>query len=130
MGSFFRLIKARLFHIGVLHVLSLLMLIGCGRDENLVLISVDGLDPAITELSIAMPLDGSSAHNLQPTADDPNPNSFSVYKDMRSFGIEIPPGTQTLGIDIKGLTASRAVEKAGSGQLTLSQSKDLNITLQ
>lgn len=101
----------------------------CGRPDTLVIVTVQGLEPSITELLITLTLDGVPARNAQPTPDDPDSASFSVYKDRQRFGIDVPSSTQTLGIDLRGLNTSRVVVKRGSAQLDLGQSKDLEVTL-
>ena len=101
----------------------------CGRPESLVVVSVTGLDPALTELRVTMTLDGVMARNGQPTPEDPDASSFSVYKDMQRFGIDVPVGTQKLGVHIDGLNTARVVVRTGSGQLDLTQRKDLDVAL-
>jgi hypothetical protein len=102
---------------------------GCGRADNLVLVSVQGLDSSITELLVTMKLDGVQAKNQVLSPDDPDMSSFTVYKNMQEFGVEVPTGTQTLGMTINGLNTSRVVVKTGDGTLDLSKSKNLDVTL-
>jgi hypothetical protein len=109
--------------------LLLILATGCGRSASLVIVSVSGLEPAITELRVTMTLDGTPAKNQQPTADDPDASSFSVFKNMQSFGIQVPAGSQTLGVNIDGLNTSRAVVRTGSGTLDVSQQQDLAVAI-
>ena len=102
---------------------------GCGRPDDLVVVSVDGLTSAITELHVTMTLDGVQAKNSQPSADDPDINSFSVFQDMSHFGVEVPAGVQTLALSVSALNTSRVTVKSATGQLDLRQTKDLQLKL-
>lgn len=102
---------------------------GCGRSD-LVLVSVGGIEPAITELHVTMSLDGVMARNAQPTADDPDAYSFAVYKDMQRFGVEVPVDTRILSLRIDGINTLRSVLKIGSAELDLSQRRELTVVLQ
>ncbi len=101
----------------------------CGRPANLVMVNVAGLEPSITELHVQLTLDGTKARNLQPSDADPDAYSFAVYKEMYRFGIEIPSGTQQLGVHIDGLNTNRVIIKVADGQLNLNQQQDLNVSL-
>lgn len=102
---------------------------GCGRPDDLVVVSVDGLTSAITELHVTMTLDGVQAKNSQPSADDPDVNSFSVFQDMSHFGVQVPAGVQTLALSVSALNTSRVTVKSATGQLDLRQTKDLQLKL-
>lgn len=103
---------------------------GCGRPETLVLVNVTGLDDTtIRELRVTMTLDGVAAKNGQPTAEDPDAMSFAVYKDMQRFGIDVPTGTQKLGVNIDALNSFRVAVRTGSGMVDLTQRKDLDVAL-
>lgn len=102
---------------------------GCGRPDNLVVVSVTGLETGITELHVTMTLDSVPAKNAQPSPDDPDINSFSVFQDMQRFGVEVPTGVQTLALSVSALNTSRVVVKSATGQLDLRQSKELSLAL-
>lgn len=102
---------------------------GCGRPDTLVLVNVSGLETEIRELRVTMTLDGVAAKNGQPTSEDPDAMSFAIYKDMQRFGIDVPMGTQKLGVNIDGLNTFRVVVRTGSGMLDLAQRKDLDVVL-
>lgn len=102
---------------------------GCGRPDNLVVVSVTGLETGITELHVTMTLDSVPAKNAQPSADDPDLNSFSVFQDMQRFGVEVPTGVQTLALSVSALNTSRVVVKSATGQLDLRQGKELSLAL-
>jgi hypothetical protein len=101
----------------------------CGRPDSLVLVNVTGLDPTVRELLVTMTLDGTMAKNGQLTAEDPSATSFTVYKDMQHFGIDVPTGTKRLGVKIDGLNVARVVVRTGNGELELAQRKDLDVAL-
>lgn len=105
------------------------LLPGCGTPDNLVLVSITGLEPTITELRVSLTLDGAAARNPMPAADNPDTTSFAVYKDMRRFGVEVPPGTKQLGISVEGLNTARVAVKTGSATVDLSQRREAAITL-
>lgn len=102
---------------------------GCGRPDDLVLVTVEGLEATITELHVTMTLDGVQAKNSQPSADDPDINSFSVFQDMTHFGVEVPAGVQTLALSVSALNTSRVTVKSATGQLDLRQTKDILLKL-
>lgn len=102
---------------------------GCGQPDNLVIVQINGLEPAITELRVTLTLDGAMARNSMPAADNPDTTSFAVYKDMRRFGVEVPAGTRQLGISVEGLTTARVALRTGSTTIDLSQQHDTTISL-
>lgn len=102
---------------------------GCGTPDNLVIVNVGGLEPAITELRVTLTLDGAMARNSMPSQDNPDTTSFAVYKDMRRFGVEVPVGTRQLGISVEGLSTARVAVRTGSVTVDLSQRRDTTITL-
>ena len=101
----------------------------CGRPDTLVLVNVTGLEPEIKELRVTMTLDGVAARNGQPTPDDPDAMSFSIYKDMQRFGIDVPMGTSKLGVKVDGLNTYRVAVRTGSNMIDLAQQKDLDVML-
>lgn len=102
---------------------------GCGTPDNLVVVNVSGLEPAITELRVTLTLDGTMAKNPMPPSDNPDITSFAVYKDMRRFGVEVPAGTKQLGINVEGLSTARVALRTGSTTVDLAQRRDAAITL-
>lgn len=102
---------------------------GCGTPDNLVIVNIGGLEPAITELRVTLTLDGAMARNSMPAQDNPDTTSFAVYKDMRRFGVEVPLGTRQLGISVEGLSTARVAVRTGSVTVDLSQRRDTTITL-
>jgi hypothetical protein len=101
----------------------------CGTPENLVVVNISGLEPAITELRVTLTLDGATARNPMPPVDNPDTTSFAVYKDMRRFGVEVPVGTKQLGISVEGLSTARVAVRTGSATVDLSQKRDTSIAL-
>ena len=99
-----------------------------GRPANMVIVSVSGLLPRITELYVTMKLDDTAAKNSRPVPESGS-DGFVVYQQMERFAIEVPDNTQQLSIDVKGFDTTRSVVRQGSGSLTLSQSHDLSIEL-
>jgi hypothetical protein len=106
-----------------------LLVASCGLPEDLVVVQVSGLEPAITELRVTITLDMIAAKNLHPVSEVPDPNSFTVYQDMQRFGIQIPAGTSTLGVSIEGLNTAREVRKRGNGTINLAQGQEMRVTL-
>ena len=103
--------------------------LGCGGPDNLVIVNISGLEPAITELRVTLTLDGTTAKNPMPPADNPDVTSFAVYKDMRRFGVEFPAGTKQLGINVEGLSTARVALRTGSATVDLAQRREAAITL-
>lgn len=99
-----------------------------GRPANLVVVSVSGLLPRITELYVTMQLDDVPALNSKPMAES-GTSAFVVYQQMERFGISIPDNTRRLTIDVKGFDTAREIVRQAQGSLDLSQSHDLSIEL-
>lgn len=105
-------------------------LAGCGLPDDLVVVHVNGLETAITELRVTLTLDGATAKNSMPTADSPDTGSFAVYKDMRRFGVQVPGGTRTLGVTVEGLNTARVTVRVGSASVDLSQTHDATVAIE
>jgi hypothetical protein len=99
-----------------------------GRPANLVVVSVSGLLPRITELYVTMQLDDVPALNSKPMAES-GTSAFVVYQQMERFGISIPDNTRRLTIDVKGFDTAREIVRQAQGSLDLSHSHDLSIEL-
>ncbi len=121
-------VLSRLVRVSVLTAL-LALAASCGTPDNLVVVNVSGLEPAIAELRVTLTLDGATARNPMPPAENPDTTSFAVYKDMRRFGVEVPVGTKQLGISVEGLSTARVAVRTGSATVDLSQRHDATITL-
>lgn len=105
-----------------------LLLAACGPSSNLVVVNVQGLVGGITELYVTMQLDGVPARNSRPVAESGD-GGFVVYKGMERFGIEVPPGTGTLSLDVKGFGTTREIVRSGSASLNLAAGHELTIQL-
>lgn len=105
-------------------------LAGCGLPDDLVVVHVNGLETAITELRVTLTLDGATAKNSMPTVDSPDTGSFAVYKDMRRFGVQVPGGTRTLGVTVEGLNTARVTVRVGSASVDLSQTHDATVAIE
>jgi hypothetical protein len=111
--------------------LGLLMLgTGCGLGPNVVIVNVQGLEPAIRELRVSLLLDGTPARNPAPSTDSPEPLAFAVFRDMRRFAVEVPTGTRQLGIAIEGLNTSRSTVRTGMETLELGTQQEVTVLLQ
>lgn len=123
-----RLLKA-LPRLGALAIVLVAFLASCGLPEDLVVVQVSGLDSAITELRVTITLDGINAKNQKPTPEISDVNTFTVYQDKQRFGIQIPAGTSTLGVNIEGLNTAREILKRGMGMINLAQGQEMRVTL-
>jgi len=99
-----------------------------GRPANLVVVSVSGLLPRITELYVTMQLDDVPAQNSMPITES-GASAFVVHQQMERFGISVPDNTQRLSIEVRGFDTAREVVRQAQGSLDLSQSHDLSIEL-
>jgi hypothetical protein len=106
-----------------------LLVASCGGyPDGVVVVRVSGLVPNITELSVTMQLDGTNATNTRPS---PGVNSmtFLVTDDMSRFGIQVPAGTQSIGLKVIGYDTDLVVIRMGTTTLDVTQGKDFAITL-
>jgi hypothetical protein len=112
----------------VVGLLGILALSACGGAQNLVIVNVAGLVPEIKELYVTMQLDGVPAKNTRPLPESGD-SAFVVYDQMHRFGIEVPIGTGTLSLDIKGHSTTRDTVRSGTGSVNLTVARELSIVL-
>ena len=101
---------------------------GCGRSDSLVVVHVAGLVPTITELYVTMKLDGTTAKNTQPLPES-GTDAFVVHQQMERFGIQVPTGSSSLALSIKGFDTNRVVVRTGEVTWSLAQGQDVDVTL-
>ena len=112
----------------VVGLLMALVLSSCGGQQNLVVVNVTGLVSEIKELYVTMQLDGVPAKNTRPLPESGD-SAFVVYDQMQRFGIEVPIGTGTLSLDIKGHNTTREIVRSGTGTLNLTVARELSVVL-
>lgn len=112
----------------VVGLIMVLALSACGNQQNLVIVNVSGLVAEVKELYVTMLLDGSPAKNTRPLPESGD-SAFVVYDQMQRFGIEVPIGTGTLSLDIKGHNTTREVVRSGTGMLNLTVARELSVVL-
>ena len=107
----------------------LLLAASCGGyPDGLVVVQVGGLVSSITALQVNVKLDDVTAKNPSPT---PNlgDTAFVVYEDMQRFGVQVPAGTATLCLCVKGYNTSLQVVRSGTVALNLSAGHQTLVTL-
>jgi hypothetical protein len=100
-----------------------------GYPDGLVVVKVGGLVSSITELRVTVQLDGAPAKNTKPQA-DLGDLAFVVHDDMQRFGVQVPSGTQTLGLSITGYNTNLEVVRSGSAMLSLATGPEFDVLLQ
>lgn len=108
---------------------ALLLASSCGAPEGLVTVRVNGLIKDITALYVTIQLDGVAAKNTKPQT-NLGDTTFVVYDEMQRFGVQVPAGTQSLGVSITGYNTNLVALRAGTGSIDLAQGRELDITLQ
>ena len=107
----------------------LLLSAACGGyPDGLVVVQVSGLVSTITALQVNVKLDDVTAKNpkFQANLGD---TAFVVYDDMQRFGVQVPTGTSTLCLCVKGHNTSLQVVRAGTLTLNLADGREAKVTL-
>ena len=110
-------------------VAGLLGAASCGAyPDGLVVVRVSGLLSTITALQVQVKLDDTTARNPSP---QPNLEStaFVVYDDMQRFGVQVPTGTATLCLCIKGNNTSLEVVRSGTAVVHLAEGREVSVAL-
>ena len=108
---------------------ALVLASSCGVPDGLVTVRVNGLIKDITALYVTIQLDGVMAKNTKPQS-NLGDTTFVVYDEMQRFGVQVPSGTQSLGVSVIGYNTSLVALRMGTGSLDVTQGKELDITLQ
>lgn len=87
-----------------------------------------GLQRVLTELYVTMTLDGTAAKNTQPLPES-GADAFVVHQQMERFGIQVPTGSSSLALSIKGFDTNRAIVRTGDVTWSLAQGQDVDVTL-
>ena len=99
-----------------------------GYPDGLVVVNVGGLVSAITQLDVTLKLDDATATNTHPQT-GLDATAFVVNDDMKRFGVQVPAGTGTLCLCIKGHNTSLVVVRSATATLNLTQGRELAVTL-
>jgi len=86
------------------------------------------LQRVLTELYVTMQLDGTAAKNTQPLPES-GTDAFVVHQQMERFGIQVPMGSSSLALSIKGFDTNRVVVRTGEVTWSLAQGQDVDVTL-
>ncbi len=99
-----------------------------GYPDGMVVVKVSGLVSSITALQVNMKLDAVTARNPEPTG-NLGATAFVVYDGMQRFGVQVPQGTGTLCLCIKGNDTNLQVVSSGTAVLDLSAAREVAVTL-